>query len=222
MTKRKNVVSKMLLLVLILTLISCCFLGSTFARYTSSESGTGTLQVAKWDISITGNGVSTDQTTLSFEKLSPAKEAYESTPRTHSTGRMLVATITYTLDVDATFTFTVSDLEFKNGNGTVDYGTSGYTVTTLRDVFTIKFYNAASGGDELTMSEKTYTTTLSATEEAKTLNIYAEIIWNSDLETDVAKGKDGDKRDTWIGANVTTVSCTFGYTAVQATELPNA
>ena len=53
MTKRKNVVSKMLLLVLILTLISCCFLGSTFARYTSSGEGGGArvrCQVAKWDV----------------------------------------------------------------------------------------------------------------------------------------------------------------------------
>ena len=51
MTKRKSVVSKILLLVVLLTLVSCCFLGSTFARYTSSGSGTGTLQVAKWDVS---------------------------------------------------------------------------------------------------------------------------------------------------------------------------
>lgn len=220
MTKRKNVVSKMLLLVLILTLISCCFLGSTFARYTTGGEGSGKLEVAKWDVTITGDA--TGGTELSFNKLSPAMEAYESTPRTHSTGRMLVATITYTLDVDATFTFTVSDLEFKNDNGTVDYGSSGYSDETLRDVFTIKFYDAASGGNELTMSEKTYTKKLSATEEAKTLNIYAEIIWTSDLDSDVNKGTDGDARDTWIGQNVETVTCEFTYKAVQATELPNA
>lgn len=225
MTKRKNVVSKMLLLVLILTLISCCFLGSTFARYTSSGSGTGTLQVAKWDVSIEKEGdVSGDQTTLNFDKLSPAKEAYDTetqTVRTHSTGRKLIATITYTLDVNATFTFTVTDLEFKNSeNGEVAYGESGYSDEILRQVFTIKFYNAVSGGDELTMDENAYTTTLSATDEEKTLNIYAEIIWTSDTEG--VTGEAADKRDTWIGANVTTVSCTFGYTAVQATELPNA
>lgn len=224
MTKRKNVVSKMLLLVLILTLISCFFLGSTFARYTSRGEGTGTLQVAKWDVSIEKKGdVSGDQTTLNFEKLSPAKEAYDTetqTVRTHSTGRKLIATITYTLDVNATFTFTVTDLEFKNGDNPVEYGSSGYSETTLRDVFKIKFYNAASAGDELTMTENAYTTTLSATDVEKTLNIYAEIIWTSDTEG--VTGEAADKRDTWIGANVTTVSCTFGYTAVQSTELPNA
>ena len=67
MTKRKNVVSKMLLLVLILTLISCCFLGSTFARYTSSGNGTGTLQVAKWDVTNEKGNIA-----VQFEKLSPA------------------------------------------------------------------------------------------------------------------------------------------------------
>lgn len=218
MTKRKSVVSKILLLVVLLTLVSCCFLGSTFARYTSGGRGSATLTVAKWNVSITGAGTS-EETALDFEKLSPAKEAYVDSTRTHSTGRVEVATITNASDVKAEITFRVGDLEFKNNDSPVDYGDSGYSNEILRQVFTVKFYDVQSDGEALSLQEGSYTTTLN---ESDSITIYAEIIWTSDLGTDSQKGTDGDARDTWIGANVTTVSCTFGYTAVQATELPNA
>ena len=217
MTKRKSVVSKILLLVVLLTLVSCCFLGSTFARYTSRGDGSGTLQVAKWNVTIAGEGA--DETALAFSKLSPAMGEYASTPRTHSTGRVEVATITNASDVKAEITFRVGDLEFKNNDSPVDYGDSGYSNEILRQVFTVKFYDVQSDGEALSLQEGSYTTTLN---ESDSITIYAEIIWTSDLGTDSQKGTDGDARDTWIGANVTTVSCTFGYTAVQATELPNA
>ena len=114
MTKRKSVVSKILLLVVLLTLVSCCFLGSTFARYTTGGEGSGKLEVAKWDVTITGDA--TGGTELSFNKLSPAKEAYESTPRTHSTGRIAIATITNKSDVKAEVTFTATELVFKKAD----------------------------------------------------------------------------------------------------------
>ena len=79
MTKRKNVVSKMLLLVLILTLISCCFLGSTFARYTSSGNGSATLNVAKWAIDIKGGAIEGGMSVNFAEKLSPSKHDYNTT-----------------------------------------------------------------------------------------------------------------------------------------------
>ena len=213
MTKRKSVVSKILLLVVLLTLVSCCFLGSTFARYTSSESGSGTLQVAKWNVSITGNG--TGETALDFEKLSPAKEAYEGSTRTHSTAVVPVATIAYDLDVNATLTFTVGELTFKNNDAEVSYG-GGYDVDDLKEVFSITFYSD-NGTTEISVVDGTFTETLSGN---GTYNIYAKVTWTSDTEG--VTGDAADKRDTWIGANVTTVSCTFGYTAVQDTELPNA
>ena len=41
---------KLSFILVVLTLLSCCFLGSTFARYTSGGTGTATVQVAKWDV----------------------------------------------------------------------------------------------------------------------------------------------------------------------------
>ena len=54
----------------------------------------------------------------------------------------------------------------------------------------------------------------------ETLYIFAEVTWTSDDKT--VYGDAADKRDTWVGENVTSVSWTISYTAVQVTELPNA
>ena len=46
MTKKKSIFIKLFVALVALTLISCCFLGSTFARYTSEDSGTASVNVA--------------------------------------------------------------------------------------------------------------------------------------------------------------------------------
>ncbi len=215
MTKRKNVVSKMLLLVLILTLISCCFLGSTFARYTSSGEGTGTLQVAKWDVSHGEGNID-----VTFAKLSPAKEEYTNSVRTHSTGKTLVATITYDVDVETILTFTTEDVVLQ---GSLTYGegmaTNGIpTEAEVKEVFSIALYV-----NETENKAETATAYSEMTLEADTngtIYVYAEVTWTSDK--DPIMGELADKRDTWIGKNVTSVSYDISYKAVQNTELPNA
>lgn len=222
MTKRKNVVSKMLLLVLILTLISCCFLGSTFARYTSSGSGTGTLQVAKWDISNTH-----DETDVSFKQLSPAKEEYveEGPARTNTTGKILVATITNKGDVDAEVEVTAENIVITKVDS-ANYGTAGIateanpTTEEVEAVFSIKLYKGNSASELATanLTELGAKETVAATNG--TLYIYAEVTWTSDVGE--ITGATADKLDTWIGQYVTSVQWTISYTAVQSTELPNA
>lgn len=41
------------LLLLVLTLITSCFVGGTFAKYTTSGNGTDTARVAKWGVTVT-------------------------------------------------------------------------------------------------------------------------------------------------------------------------
>lgn len=215
MTKRKNVVSKMLLLVLILTLISCCFLGSTFARYTSSGKGTGTLQVAKWDVTNEKGNIAVE-----FDKLSPAMEAYEGGSsysaehvRSHSSGKVLVATIANNGDVSAEVTFTTSNITLEGAG----YGTdSAPTEDAVKGLFSIALYLGTDASDTDT------TTPLETKTIAKgeKLYIFAQATWTSDDQT--VFGAAADERDTWVGKNVTSVSWTISYTADQATELPNA
>lgn len=206
----------MLLLVLILTLISCCFLGSTFARYTSSESGTGTLEVATWKLSLEG-----DEMDVNFNRLSPSKEVYSSEARSNSTGRLLVATIEYEVDVETILTFTTGEAVF---GGTPTYGTKGVatdgipTETEVKEVFSIALY--VSENTDNAEGATAYSEMTLEADTNGTIYLYAEVTWTSD--TDTIKGADADARDTWIGENVTSVSYAISYTAVQNTERPNA
>ena len=211
MTKRKNVVSKMLLLVVILTLISCCFLGSTFARYTSSGSGKGTLQVAKWDVSHGEGNIE-----VTFDKLSPKKEAYEGSPRTHSTGKTLVATINNKGDVGALVTVTAEEVVVNTEATYTDP-----TEAEVKEVFSIElWYGTTSGADNATTKITSGSTKIPLNATNGVIYIYAEVIWTSDTEG--TTGEAADVRDTWIGKNVTSVSYNISYTAVQNTQIPEA
>ncbi len=210
----------MLLLVLILTLISCCFLGSTFARYTSSGSGTGTMEVAKWDVSHGDNAI-----TVKFDKLSPSKYDYDTsvdseyvagTARTHSTGKTLVATINNKGDVGALVTVTAGEVVVNTESAYSDP-----TEAEVKEVFSIKlWYGTTDSADSATNAITSGSTEITLDATDGVIYIYAEVIWTSDTEG--VTGADADQRDTWIGENVTSVSYAISYKAVQNTELPNA
>ena len=208
MEKKKRILPRLFAALVILTLVSCCFIGSTFARYTSSSTGSATVSVAKWSITAEGNGVG--ETALEFGDLSPAQGVYESTPRTKSTAKVLVATITNNSEVDATVKFDVSDTATVNKIATAD-GT--YNDAVINEVITITFYKGYTD----TVLADGETVTLD-TGSNKTLEIYAQVTWTSDDTT--VYGAAADERDTWIGENVTSLVWNLAYTVVQASELP--
>ena len=215
MEKKKRILPRLFAALVILTLVSCCFIGSTFARYTSSSTGSATVSVAKWDIDVTGGGAD-GSTAVTFNKLSPAKEAYvgegyvEENVRTNPTAKVLVATITNNSEVEATVTFDVSDTATVNKIATAD-GT--YNDAVINEVITITFYK----GNTDTVLDNGETVNL-GTNSNKTLDIYAVVTWTSD--DDAVYGAAADERDTWIGENVTSLVWNLAYTAVQASELP--
>lgn len=66
---KKNRTMRVAVLMLALTLVTCCFVGSTFAKYTSTASGTDSVTVADWEINVgpTGNTVDiTGEDTITF------------------------------------------------------------------------------------------------------------------------------------------------------------
>lgn len=221
MTQKKSIASKLLLAAIALTLISFCFLGSTFARYTSGNKGSASLNVAEWDVAY---DIEAD-TNAVFGSLSPNKTAYgggnsyvEANKREKSTGKVLVATITNSGDVDALVTVSAAaSPSLWNGESEASFG-DGYTKEAIQGLFSIKLYKGNSDSD-------TSTTTALKSEENVTANdgklyIFAEVIWTSDDET--VFGDAADKRDTWVGQNITKVSYTISYTAVQNSELSKA
>lgn len=218
--KRRSIASKLLILVVMLTLISFCFLGSTFARYTSGGNGTATMQVAKWDVSI--EPVAT--TTITTNKISPSMLDYTANgnvARTHGTGAIAVATITNSSDVDAKITLDVGDIQLP-GELTGKFGTGmkeakAPTDAEVKAVFSYKLtYDL---GERKGQAWPEGGVTLEAGDGAEALTIYMEIIWTSD--TGEITGTLADQRDTWIGQYVKSVSYTLTYTAVQASELPS-
>lgn len=213
MTQKRKLVSKLFVAVVVLTLVSCCFLASTFARYTSGGSGTGTVNVATWAISGPGEG----GISATFDKLSPSKDAYKNTPRTHSTAPVLVATIKNTGDVDALVTLTTGASTITEPDG----GWEGkpYTKDEIEGLFTIKLYTSDTDGAAVSVNGLTaYTVAINVPATSGTLYVYAVVTWSSDVGGKT--GTDADTRDTWVGENVTGVSFDISYTAVQNSQLP--
>lgn len=56
MTKKKNVLMRSAGLLLVLVLVTSCFVGSTFAKYTVGGRGDDTARVAKFGVTVTANG----------------------------------------------------------------------------------------------------------------------------------------------------------------------
>lgn len=56
MTKKKNVLMRSAGLLLVLVLVTSCFVGSTFAKYTVGDKGTATARVAKFGVAVTASG----------------------------------------------------------------------------------------------------------------------------------------------------------------------
>lgn len=202
---KKRILTRVLVVLAALTLLSCCFLGSTFARYVTSAKGEGTVGVAKWSITITGNGVGSSA--VSFSNLSPDADT-GGQGAIHSTGYYPIATITNDGDVSASVTFGASAQPSSTLRGGVTEDTEGYSTYYTDDntkaMFSIAFYSKDS--------DTTFTTlpsgfTLSA---GGSKDIYAKVTWTTINDT----------TDTWYGINVASISWTLSYTATQNSELP--
>ena len=56
MTSKKNWTMRAAVLMLVLVLITSCFVGGTFAKYVTSGSGTDSARVAKFGVTVTASG----------------------------------------------------------------------------------------------------------------------------------------------------------------------
>ncbi len=217
MTKRKSVVSKLLLLVALMTLVSCCFLGSTFARYISTGTGTATIPVAKWSIKVGDTGSGAAQ----FAKLSPLAAPYEGTVRANPSGKILVASMSNGGDVDALVEFTMGEVNVTSdaayGKGVATGGIP--TEDEVKEVFSVKFYYATTNDAAAATEIPAGGVTLNAAGGTTTkIFIFAEATWTSDTET--IAGENADLRDTYIGEHIANVVCSYTWKAVQSTDLP--
>lgn len=228
MTKRKGIVSKVVLVLVVLTLISGCFVGTTLARYASQGSGSATTGIALWDIDFAYGGNAGAAAVTVADKLSPDitnSFSAESNNRVQYTGKKLVATIANNSEVDATITVTAGALQYKNsGDSAVTFNDSGsITADTLEAdaskaqadaVFDLKLYQddtqAYSDGAEITEAF--------GLASKGTVYIFAEVTWTSQDQGSTESV--ADAIDTWLGENVASIVSDLSYTAVQASEVP--
>lgn len=236
MTKRKGVISKVFVVLVVLTLLSCCFLGSTFARYTSGGSGTATMQVAKWDVNQTEADMD-----VTFDALSPSKAEWTGAARTHTSAVVKIAAITNNGEVNADVTFAVDDTvtvaldpSTTWGWGTsfaCDSTTGAVTGAPSQDevagLFSITLY-ATETANNYTADEEDKVTFDESDEDKTTLvpgqsiYLWATVTWTSDDDLNsTTTGVEPDALDTWVGENVESVAWTVSFKAVQSSTLPS-
>lgn len=199
---KKRILTRVLIVIAALTLLSCCFLGSTFAKYVTNASGSGTIAIAEWDVNI-----STEGSAFTSLKISPSVDG-----TTHATGLRKVATFTNNGDVDALVTLTKHNLDVSNSSSCQFTGghmeSSGYSTYCNNDVINamlgIKYYSEDSGTNEVAHNG-TFTVGVD-----QTVNIYAIVTWTTD----------SNAQDTWYGEWLQSVTFQFDFSAVQASELP--
>ena len=107
--KKRNL-SKFTAIVLLITTLSLIALAGTYAKYTASFNGTGTVTAAKWDVKLKGDG---DTYAQSFTLTAPANSVYPG-------GSGTLGTITVKNEseiVKAKITsVTVSEIKVKNNS----------------------------------------------------------------------------------------------------------
>ena len=222
MTKKKSIFSKLFVALVALTLISCCFLGSTFARYTSSGTGKANADVANWKITIEGEGVGSED--VSVGQLKPAAGAYVDTPRKNQMAAVNVATITNSGEVNAIVTFTLGNMvvyglesDGVTASETPVAAWGNYSESAVKDLFEVKLYYTTTA--EFT-GEQEITSGTSIDAELATGSsyyIWVQVTWNTDDSNSATDdGRAADALDTWVGQNVGALGWTLTYTAVQA------
>lgn len=199
MKQKTRIASKLFAALVVLTLISCCFLGTTFARYTSGGSGTATVTVADWNVNVDDTYLDEADRTMTFGKLSPdhtqantgtntAKQSITITNDSSDVHALVTVTVGSTPTITRVGSASTSDVSDAEVTGTLslglDFTTSG---TTTGDSLT-EGIDLAPGAS---------------------VTITGTVTWTTQ----------SDAIDTKIGRFVSTVAWELSFTAVQNTTI---
>lgn len=231
---KKRILTRVLIVIAALTLLSCCFLGSTFARYVTNASGSASVGVAKWSVSFEGVGTSA----ISFGELSPSKDVWNGTAARQNTidikDNAPALTITNNSEVDADVTVKIAapTFNYHNGKGTIGE-TGAPSMGQALKVISFQYALDKKGSAEYSTLDwvsvdengATISVPLKATTgTATTAKLYLRVVWTSldieELYGPGASAENADNLDTWFGENVDTVTANLTYSAVQASKLP--
>lgn len=233
--EKKRIASKLFAALVVLTLISCCFVGTTFARYTSTSSGAATVDVANWSIKFDEEGTADSNGKYTYKlsgMLSPDDSAWaKELDRVHVINGGHIATITNNSEVLADVSISLSNTPVyydQNAEPLVGWNTAGgvgeggpsasyaEAYNTIRVQFA---YNLSGNTPDESTTWYNYNGTATVKELATggSVYVFVRVIWDTQ---DSYGQKDSDLLDTWLGENVYSVGCDITYTAVQSSEQP--
>lgn len=198
---------KSIMLVLMLVAVGLYFVSGTYARYTASASGTGTVRVAKWAVKINENDATAQNATfdLTFTQ-KPNDNVVDSYIAPSS---QLYADFT----IDPAGSQVAIDYSFTLGTITASTGSIPSTIKVLKVVPVVNgVEQTALTADEAgkytgTIALKSQTAALTADEAVK-MRVYIE--W-ADSNTTTANAT-----DTSVGVNAPTLTMTVTATATQS------
>lgn len=72
--KRSSMMVRLVAVLAVTMMFTMCFVGGTFAKYTSSATGTDSATVAKWDIKVGGTNIATNDT-FTFDLFKTIKDS---------------------------------------------------------------------------------------------------------------------------------------------------
>ncbi len=207
---KMNRTMRVAVLMLALTIITSCFVGGTFAKYTSTTTGSSTATVAKWSFKVNNAEFAVQpEATLTFNLFDTINDTGNTTdegdvadgriaPGTAGSFDMIIAN---TSEVNATWTVV---LEETNGTDIpLQYSVDGTTWTDS----VAELVMTDLTGQSLDMNKST------------TVTVYWR--WVFDDNTDGAHAKQNDRSDTALGIyaqnndTVPTVTITATLTATQ-------
>ncbi len=217
---KKNIAMRVASLILMCTIVTSCFVGSTFAKYTSSVSGTSTAVVAKWLVKVGTTDVSTADQEMTFNIFDKSK-IYDLAAVADTSANASGWTKTVDADVkDGTTNAIVApgtwgEIEFAVSNESdvtvaysvvvsaltttlpLEFSTNGTTWVPASDISADLPYSLGSGSLAIGSSTPT--------------NATAKLYWRWTFE------RGADAADTALGhANVATCNITAGVTFTQA------
>jgi len=164
---KKNRTMRAASLMLVLTLITCCFVGGTFSKYTSSATGDDSARVAKWSF-IVGETDIAKEDTITIDLFNTVYEEDAKTEETHvtkgneeviiapGTGGKFDIEVKNDSEVDATYSLS---LTATTGDIPLEYSTDGENYeTAIGDLNKTDVSLTKNGG------EATVTATITATQ----------------------------------------------------------
>lgn len=194
MTKNRSM--KIAVLVLALALLTSCFVGSTFARYTSSGAGSANVQAAYWGFTVNGDDIVASDTfdfdlTVSGTTITPDNATHGTNVRfAPGTNGTIVLELANNSEVNAVY-----DVDFSA------------VIPKYQDTYSlpIEFSTTNNGSDWSATVPTNITATINAG-ATTTVTLY----WQWAMESG------NDAADTYFGVNKSVVELGATVTATQA------